>query len=151
MSLLWKLQSREPFCLSLGNKEPSEDDGKEKEEESSEDEEQMKEKPSLEDEEQVGDGTQSKTVRFSLRYRGFDNSSSESSDEDSNDEASYGNGTDTYVPSKFDEPTFRLDQSRAKRPNGQHRKPTYRLLMNSKMIHLQFMKRKKTIGRAISI
>jgi hypothetical protein len=51
-----------------------------------------------------------------LRCRGFDNSSSESSDEDSDNEASYGNGTDTYVPLKFDGPTFRLDQSRAKHP-----------------------------------
>lgn len=74
----------------------------------------MEEEPSSEDEEQVGDGTQSKAVRFSLQCRGFDESSSESSDEDSDDEASYGNGA-TYVPLKFDEPTFRLDR-RAKRP-----------------------------------
>jgi hypothetical protein len=112
--------------LSSGDKEPSEVDSKEEEssedeeqieeEPSSEDEEQMEEKPLLEDEEPVGDGTQSKAVRFLLQCRGFDSSSSESSNEDSDNEASYGNGADTYVPLKFDEPTFRLYQSRAKCP-----------------------------------
>lgn len=102
--------------MSSGDEEPSEHGSDGEEEEESEDEEQMKEEPSSEDEDQVGDG-QSKTVRFSLRCRGFDDSSSsESSDEDSDDESSYGNGANTYVPLKFDEPTFRLDQSRAKRP-----------------------------------